>query len=68
MISALERTSNRLSFSVVLSALIIGSSLIVHAGIPPTLHGIPIIGLAGFVVAAVMGFWLLISIIRHGRM
>jgi ubiquinone biosynthesis protein len=68
MISALERTSNRLSFAVVLSALIIGSSLIVHAEIPPKFYGVPVIGLAGFVVAAVMGFWLLISIIRHGRM
>jgi ubiquinone biosynthesis protein len=64
----MERTSNRLAFAVVLSSLIIGSSVIVHAGIPPKWNGIPVIGLAGFIVAAVMGFWLLISIIRHGRM
>ena len=68
MIASIERTSNRLAFAIVLSALIIGSSLMVHAGIPPKWNGIPIIGLAGFVVAALMGFWLLISIIRHGRM
>lgn len=63
-----ERISNRLSFAVVLAALIIGSSVIVHASIPPKWHDIPIIGLAGFLVAGLMGFWLLISILRHGRM
>ncbi len=68
MITSLERTSNRLAFAVVLSSLIIGSSLIIHASIPPKWNGIPIIGLVGYLVAAVMGFWLLISIIRHGRM
>ena len=63
-----DRVSNRLSFAVVLAALIIGSSVIVHAGIPPKWHDIPVIGLAGFLVAGIMGFWLLISILRHGRM
>ncbi len=63
-----DRISNRLSFSVVLAALIVGSSLIVHADIPPKWNGIPVIGLIGFVLAALMGFWLLISILRHGRM
>jgi len=27
-----------------------------------------VIGLIGFVLAALMGFWLLLSILRHGRM
>ena len=63
-----NRTNNRLSFAIVLAALIISSSVIVHAGIPPTWHDIPLIGLAGYLVAGVMGFWLLISIIRRGMM
>lgn len=62
-----NRISNRLAFAIVLAALIIGSSLIVLSGIPPKWHEIPIIGLAGFVIAGVMGFWLLISILRRGR-
>ncbi|WP_319547488.1 AarF/ABC1/UbiB kinase family protein [Desulfogranum marinum] len=65
---ALDRVSNRVSFAIVLAALVIGSSLIVLSDIPPRWHGIPIIGLVGFVVAGVMGFWLLLSIIRHGKM
>ncbi len=63
-----DRISNRLSFAVVLAALIIGSSVMVHADIPPKWNGIPVIGLIGFVIAALMGFWLLVSILRHGRM
>lgn len=63
-----DRTSNRIAFAIVLAALIIGSSLIVLSGIPPQWHQIPVIGLAGFLVAGVMGFWLLLSILRRGRM
>ncbi|PID71416.1 MAG: ABC transporter [Desulfobulbus propionicus] len=66
--AALDRVSNRVAFAIVLAALIIGSSLIVLSDIPPRWNDIPIIGLIGFVVAGVMGFWLLLSIIRHGRM
>ncbi len=64
----LERLSNRISFAIVLAAQIVGSSLVVLSDIPPRWHGIPLIGLIGFLVAGVMGFWLLVSIIRHGRM
>jgi ubiquinone biosynthesis protein len=66
--AALDRVSNRISFAIVLAALIVGSSLIVLSDIPPRWHSIPVIGLLGFVVAGIMGFWLLLSIIRHGRM
>ena len=68
LLRTLERFSKRLSFAVVLASLVIGSSLIIHSGIPPKWHNIPVIGLAGYVVAAIMGFWLLLSILRRGRM
>ncbi|MDP8213778.1 MAG: AarF/ABC1/UbiB kinase family protein [Candidatus Euphemobacter frigidus] len=67
-LSTFDRTSNRVSFSIVLAALIIGSSLIVLSGLPPKWNDIPIIGLLGFLFAGIMGFWLLITILRHGRM
>ncbi len=66
--SALDQVSNRIAFAIVLASLIIGSSLIVLSGIPPKWNGIPVIGLFGFLFAGIMGFWLLLSIIRHGRM
>jgi len=68
MFSTHERISNRVAFAIVLSSLIIGSSLIVLSRIPPKWNDIPLIGLAGFLVAGIMGFWLLITILRHGKM
>ena len=68
LVATLDRASNRMAFAIVLAGLIIGSSVIVLAGTPPLFQGISLFGLAGFLVAAMMGFWLLVSILRHGRM
>ena len=68
MLSTFDRVSNRIAFAIVLASLVIGSSLIVLSGLPPKWHEIPIIGLAGFVVSGIMGFWLLVTIMRRGRM
>ena len=64
----LERASNRLSFALVLAALLIASSLVIHAAVPPIWHGVSVLGLVGYVFAGLMGFWLLLSMLRHGRM
>lgn len=68
MLAKHDQLVNRLVFAVVLAALIIGSSLIVHAGVPPRLFGMPVIGVAGFVLAGIVGFWLVISMLRHGKL
>ncbi len=64
----LDQISNRIAFAIVLAALVIGSALMVHSGIPPKLGGIPVIGLLGFCVSGLMAFSLLYSMIKHGRM
>jgi ubiquinone biosynthesis protein len=64
----MEQASNRIAFAIVLAAQIVGSSLIVLADVPPKWNDIPVIGLAGFLLAGIMGFWLLISMLRHGKM
>jgi ubiquinone biosynthesis protein len=68
LISELDRSSNRISFAVVIAALIIGSSLIFQTGVGPTLFGYPVLGLAGFLLASILGIWLLIGIMRAGRL
>jgi len=68
MLSTFDRVSNRIAFAIVLASLVIGSSLIVLSGVPPKWHEIPVIGLAGFIIAGVMGLWLLVSTIRRGSM
>jgi len=65
----LDRSSNRISFAMVVAGIIVGSSLIVHARVGPTwFGGMPILGLTGYLVAAVMGLYLLIAIIRSGKL
>jgi ubiquinone biosynthesis protein len=51
-----DRLTKRLSYSMVLSALIMGSALIVLADIPPKWGEIPIIGMSGFVASSVLAF------------
>ena len=68
LIKHLDQLSNRISFAIVLAALILGSSLIIHARIPPYWNDISVIGLFGYSFAGIMGIWLLYSIIRHGRL
>jgi ubiquinone biosynthesis protein len=63
-----DQISNRISFSIVSSALIVGSSLIIHAKIPPLFFGISFLGLFTFMFALLMSAFLLISILRHGKM
>jgi ubiquinone biosynthesis protein len=68
MLRTHDQISNRLVFAIVLAALIVSSSLIVLSGIPPLWNGIPMIGIVGFLASGIMGFGLLISILRHGKM
>ncbi len=66
-IHQLDRSSNRLSFSLIIAALIIGSSLILHANIGPFLFGFPALGVLGFSTAGIIGIGLVISILRSGK-
>lgn len=68
LISELDRSSNRLSFAVVIAALIIGSSLVFRTEAGPKLFGYPLLGLAGFLLASILGLWLLIGILRSGKL
>ena len=68
VIKKIDQVVNRLVFGLVLASLIIGSSIVIFSDIPPKYNGLPVIGLAGFVTAGLMGFWLLLSILRHERM
>ncbi|HEY3860970.1 MAG TPA: AarF/ABC1/UbiB kinase family protein [Verrucomicrobiae bacterium] len=69
LLNTLERIVNRLAFALVLASLIISSSVIVHARVPPLLaHQVSVIGVVGYLLAGLMGFWLLIAMLRHGKM
>jgi len=68
MLSTHDQISNRISFSIVIAALIIGSALIVISKTPPLFYGISIIGIIGFLAAAILGIWLLVAILKKGSL
>jgi ubiquinone biosynthesis protein len=61
-----SHSANRLSLSLVISALIIGSSIVMTVDGGPRWLGLPFFGLAGFLAAVGGGVWLLLSILRSG--
>ncbi len=67
IIEELDISSNRLSFSMIISSLIIGSSLLILTGISPSVLGMPWLGILGFFLAGLLGLGLIISILRSGR-
>jgi ubiquinone biosynthesis protein len=67
-IREMDRSSNRLSFAIVIAATVIGSSIMVHAGVGPTVLGYPALGLAGFLAAGLLGVGLALGILRSGRL
>ncbi len=63
-----DRISNRISFSILIAALIMGSALIVLSETPPLIYGISLIGILLFFAAAIMGIWLLVAILKKGKL
>ena len=59
---SLDNVSNRLSFSIILGALIIGSSMIITTGVKPLIFGYPVIGLFGYLISAILGMVVVINI------
>ncbi|MCZ7401831.1 MAG: AarF/ABC1/UbiB kinase family protein [Candidatus Methanoperedens sp.] len=67
LVEELDIMSNRLSFSMIIASLIVGSSLIIQTRMSPSLFGVPFLGIIGFLIAGFLGIGLLISIIRSGK-
>jgi len=62
-----EIIANRISFSLIVVAFIIASSICTIAKIPPLIYNIPILGFAGLIISFLLALRLLYSIDRHGR-
>ncbi|MBW3080906.1 AarF/ABC1/UbiB kinase family protein [Bifidobacterium sp. 79T10] len=58
---------NRLTMALIVVGLFIGSSIVYYAGMKPIIFGIPIVGFMGYVVAFVLGCWIVVDIYLKGR-
>jgi ubiquinone biosynthesis protein len=67
-IKDMDRSSNRIAFALIVSAMIVSSAIMHATGVGPKIFGISILGLSAFGFAFFMGIWLIISIIRSGRL
>jgi ubiquinone biosynthesis protein len=63
-----DQVTNRMSFSVIIAALIMGSALLLAFHTPPLIYGVSLVGIVGFSAAAVLGIWLLIAILKKGML
>ena len=68
LVTDLDRSSNRVSFAVVIGSLIVGSSLVLQIDKGPMIFGFPLLGLLGYSIAGFLGLWLAIGILRSGRL
>lgn len=61
----LDKSSNRISFALIIAALLVASSLLVaQEGMVLGLLSFQNMGVLGYIIAAIIGIWLVISIIR----
>lgn len=67
-VKELDKSINRLSFSLIIAALIVGSSIVMQTNKGPLLLGFPIFAFLGYTIAALVGLWWVIAILRSGRL
>jgi len=63
LIKTLDRSSNRISFALIIAGLVVASSLLV-----PQSGWLQSLGIGGYLIAAFLGIWLIISILRSGKL
>ena len=64
----LDRSANRLSLSLIIAALLIGSSIALQSNRGPLLFGLPALAFFGFACAGLVGVWWMAAILRSGRL
>lgn len=62
----IDKSSNRLSYAMVMAALIVGGALLMHADSPPHLMGMSFPALVLYLIAGFVGVTLLLSILKEG--
>ncbi len=65
MISSLRTAGNLIVVGLIISSLIVGSSLVVLSATPPRVFGIPVLGLVGYLISAVLGLGVIYRVIRN---
>jgi len=67
LVGEMDRSSNRLTFAIIMAAMVIGSSLVIASEAGPSVMGYPALGIVGFMIAAILGLGLAFQILRSGK-
>lgn len=59
---------DRLTMAIIIAGLFVGSSIVYYARIQPVIFGIPVVGMMGYVVAFVLGVWIVIDILHKNHL
>lgn len=65
--SEISTLTNKISLSLLVSSLIVGSSIVIHADIRPKMFGIPLLGLIGYLFGLIIGLGFIISAIKSKK-
>jgi ubiquinone biosynthesis protein len=61
----IDRVAHRIPLTILIAALLLSSSVLVLAQVPPFVGGIPLLALIGYIIAGILGFILAIYMIRR---
>lgn len=64
----LLHASNRLAFALIVASIVIGSAILVSADAGPHWQELPVLGIAGFVIAGLLGVTWAILALRSGKL
>ena len=68
-VGELDRAANRLTVSMILASIVIGSSMLLAGNVRPFLYGeVSLLGVLGYLIAGVLGLWTVWGILRSGRL
>ncbi|BEH10917.1 MULTISPECIES: ABC1 kinase family protein [Geobacter] len=63
-----DKSVNRLSSSLIIAALIVGSSIVMQTDKGPKFLDFPVFAFMGYTIAGFIGLWWVVAIIRSGRL
>lgn len=64
---AIDRSGSRIAVAMIVAALLIGSSILTYAA-APNQPNTGVIGIGGFVLAGIFGVYIVVSMLRSGRL
>ena len=64
---SLDRSGSRLAISIIIAALIVGSSILAVSKVGEDLSSIPLFGLVGFTLAGLLGIYVVVSVLWGGK-